>query len=98
MPHISSAEKRNNEGQRRAARNMNTATAPHQSQSHHQMQRIVREVAEQGVAVCIVEHNVAFIKDLCDEGVFMFSGAILARGPVADLMRDPQLTELYFGH
>jgi branched-chain amino acid transport system ATP-binding protein len=69
-----------------------------EGQSYAAMQRIVREVAEQGVAVCIVEHNVAFIKDLCDEGVFMFSGAILARGPVADLMRDPQLTELYFGH
>jgi branched-chain amino acid transport system ATP-binding protein len=48
--------------------------------------------------VCVVEHNVAFIRDLCDEGVFMFSGAIMARGSVAELIRDPQLTELYFGH
>jgi ABC-type uncharacterized transport system ATPase subunit len=30
--------------------------------------------------------------------VFMFSGAIMARGSVAELVRDPQLTELYFGH
>ena len=35
---------------------------------------------------------------LCDEGVFMLSGAIMARGSVAELIRDPQLTELYFGH
>jgi branched-chain amino acid transport system ATP-binding protein len=69
-----------------------------EGQSYAAMQRVVRDVAEQGVAVCIVEHNIAFIKDLCDEGVFMFSGAILARGPVAELIRDPQLTELYFGH
>lgn len=69
-----------------------------EGQSYAAMQRVVREVADRGVAVCVVEHNVAFIKDLCDEGVFMFSGAILARGPVADLIRDPQLTELYFGH
>jgi len=59
---------------------------------------VVREVAEHGVAVCVVEHNVAFIRDLCDEGVVMFSGAIMARGSVAELIRDPQLTELYFGH
>ena len=39
-----------------------------------------------------------FVRDLCDEGVFMFSGAIMARGSVAELVRDPQLTELYFGH
>ena len=69
-----------------------------EGQSYAAMQRVVREVAAQGVAVCIVEHNVAFIQDLCDEGVFMFSGAILARGPIAELIRNPQLTELYFGH
>ena len=50
-----------------------------------------------GVAVCVVEHNVAFIRDLCDEGVFMFAGAIMARGIGRRLIRDPQLTELYFG-
>jgi len=69
-----------------------------EGQSYAAMQRIVREVADRGVAVCVVEHNVAFIRDLCDEGVFMFAGAIMARGSVADLTRDPQLTELYFGH
>ena len=62
------------------------------------LHRVVREVAESGVAVCVVEHNIAFVRDLCDEGVFMFSGAIMARGSVAELIRDPQLTELYFGH
>ena len=55
-------------------------------------------VAESGVAVCVVEHNISFVRDLCDEGVFMFAGAIMARGPVAELIRNPQLTELYFGH
>ena len=66
--------------------------------SYAAMQRVVREVADRGVAVCVVEHNVAFVRDLCDEAVFMFSGAIMARGSVAELIRDPQLTELYFGH
>jgi branched-chain amino acid transport system ATP-binding protein len=69
-----------------------------EGQSYAAMQRVVREAADRGVAVCVVEHNVGFIQDLCDEGVFMFSGAIMARGSVAELIRDPQLTELYFGH
>ncbi|HMK79978.1 MAG TPA: ATP-binding cassette domain-containing protein [Xanthobacteraceae bacterium] len=69
-----------------------------EGQAYAAMQRLVREVAESGVAVCVVEHNIAFVRDLCDEGVFMFSGAIMARGSVAQLTRDPQLTELYFGH
>jgi branched-chain amino acid transport system ATP-binding protein len=66
--------------------------------SYAAMQRVVRDVADRGVAVCVVEHNVAFVRDLCDEGIFMFSGAIMARGSVTELIRDPQLTELYFGH
>ena len=61
------------------------------------MQKVVRDVARSGVAVGVVEHNVGFIRDLCDEGVFMFAGEIMARGSVADLMSDPALTELYFG-
>jgi branched-chain amino acid transport system ATP-binding protein len=69
-----------------------------EGQAYAAMQRVVREAADSGVAVCVVEHNIAFIRDLCDEGVFMFSGAIMARGTVAELTRDPQLTELYFGH
>jgi branched-chain amino acid transport system ATP-binding protein len=69
-----------------------------EGQAYAAMQRVVREVADSGVAVCVVEHNIGFVRDLCDEGVFMFSGAILARGSVAELTRDPQLTELYFGH
>jgi ABC-type uncharacterized transport system ATPase subunit len=30
--------------------------------------------------------------------VFMFQGRILARGTVAKLIANPELTELYFGH
>jgi branched-chain amino acid transport system ATP-binding protein len=68
-----------------------------EGQSYTTMQKVVRDVAESGVAVCVVEHNVAFIRDLCDEGIFMFAGKMLARGTVEELIADPRLTELYFG-
>ncbi len=68
-----------------------------EGQAYVTMQKVVRDVAESGVAVCVVEHNVAFIRDLCDEGIFMFAGKMLARGSVEDLIADPRLTELYFG-
>lgn len=69
-----------------------------EGQAYEIMNQVVREVAAQGVAVCVVEHNVAFVRDLCDDAVFMFQGKILARGTVKDLTANPQLTELYFGH
>jgi branched-chain amino acid transport system ATP-binding protein len=68
-----------------------------EGQAYALIQKAVRDVAATGVAICVVEHNVAFIRDLCDEGVFMFAGKVLARGTVEALIADPQLTELYFG-
>ena len=68
-----------------------------EGQAYAAIQRVVRDIAESGVAVCVVEHNVAFVRDLCDEGVFMFAGKVLARGSVNELIADPRLTELYFG-
>lgn len=68
-----------------------------EGQAYAAIQRVVRDIAESGVAVCVVEHNVAFVRDLCDEGVFMFAGKVLARGSVGELIADPRLTELYFG-
>jgi branched-chain amino acid transport system ATP-binding protein len=65
--------------------------------SYETMQRIVRDEAAAGRAVCVVEHNVSFIKDLCTEAVFMAQGRILQRGSVDDLTRSRELTELYFG-
>jgi branched-chain amino acid transport system ATP-binding protein len=68
-----------------------------EGQAYALIQKAVRDIAASGVAICVVEHNVAFIRDLCDEGVFMFAGKVMARGSVEELIADPQLTELYFG-
>lgn len=68
-----------------------------EGQTYALIQKAVRDIAASGVAICVVEHNVAFIRDLCDEGVFMFAGKVLARGSVEQLIADPHLTELYFG-
>ncbi|HEY8289456.1 MAG TPA: ATP-binding cassette domain-containing protein [Acetobacteraceae bacterium] len=65
--------------------------------NYETMQRIVRDEAASGRAVCVIEHNVSFIKDLCTEAVFMSYGRILQRGAVDDLTRSRELTELYFG-
>ena len=65
--------------------------------AYETMQRIVREEAASGRAVCVVEHNVSFIKDLCTRAVFMAQGRILQTGSVDELLRSKALTELYFG-
>jgi len=65
--------------------------------AYDSIRAVVRNEAAAGRAVCVVEHNISFIKDLCDLAVFMFAGRIIQTGPIDEMMRSPELTELYFG-
>ena len=68
-----------------------------EGQAYATMQQIVRDEAAAGRAVCVVEHNVSFIRDLCTRAVFMFNGRIEQSGTVEDLLASDKLAELYFG-
>jgi branched-chain amino acid transport system ATP-binding protein len=68
-----------------------------EGQSYETMKAVVRQEAEVGRAVCVVEHNVSFIKDLCTSAVFMSFGKLLERGRIEDLLKSKVLAELYFG-
>jgi branched-chain amino acid transport system ATP-binding protein len=61
------------------------------------MRDVIQAEAHRGQAVCLVEHNVGFIRDLCSRGVFMAAGRVVADGPVDELMRVKELNALYFG-
>jgi branched-chain amino acid transport system ATP-binding protein len=61
------------------------------------MKSVIRAEAAAGKAVCVIEHNVGFIRDLCDRAAFMFNGRIVAVGSVEGLLSDKRLTDLYFG-
>ncbi len=62
------------------------------------IKEVVRNEADAGRAICVVEHNIAFVRDLCDRAVFMFNGRIIRTGSVAELMQSRELVEIYFGH
>lgn len=68
-----------------------------EGQAYETMRKVIIEAAEGGKAVCVVEHNISFIKDLCTRAVFMFNGKIIARGTVDELIQSKELTEMYFG-
>jgi ABC-type branched-subunit amino acid transport system ATPase component len=65
--------------------------------AYETMRDIVRQEAQAGRAVCVVEHNVSFIRDLCTSAVFLVQGRILERGNVQTLLESKALAELYFG-
>jgi ABC-type branched-subunit amino acid transport system ATPase component len=76
---------------------LDEAMAGVEGQVYETIQHVVRDEAAAGRAVCVVEHNVSFIRDLCTRAVFMFNGRIEQSGTVADLLASERLAELYFG-
>jgi ABC-type branched-subunit amino acid transport system permease subunit/ABC-type branched-subunit amino acid transport system ATPase component len=57
---------------------------------------IVRRLARQGKTICIIEHNLDVIKELCDVVYFLDEGSRLAIGTPDELMADPVLAKRYF--
>jgi ABC-type branched-subunit amino acid transport system ATPase component len=65
--------------------------------AYETMRQIVAEEAASGRAICVVEHNVSFIRALCTSAIFMVRGRIIERGGVEALLESRALAELYFG-
>ncbi len=57
---------------------------------------IFKRLAESGRTLCIIEHNLDVIRELCDTVVFLDEGRKLAQGTPEQLMQDPELSERYF--
>lgn len=54
-------------------------------------------VEQKGKTVCIVEHNLDVVKACCDWVHFMDQGKLIAQGPPAEIMTNPELGHIYFG-
>ncbi len=57
--------------------------------------RILNE--EQGVSFLLVEHDIRFVKDLCDRVVVLNYGEKLAEGAPDEIMENEAVIEAYFG-
>jgi polar amino acid transport system ATP-binding protein len=52
--------------------------------------RVVRELAEEGMTMLIVTHEMAFARDIADRVVFLDEGRIVEEGPPDQIFSDPQ--------
>ena len=57
---------------------------------------VIRKLAANGKTVCIIEHNLDVIKELCDTVYFLDEGRAMATGTPEALMNDPELAARYF--
>jgi ABC-type branched-subunit amino acid transport system ATPase component len=62
-----------------------------------EIEGILRRVNAVGETFLIVEHNVEFITNLCDQVIVLDQGRKLAEGPAEAIHADPRVLEAYLG-
>jgi branched-chain amino acid transport system ATP-binding protein len=59
--------------------------------------REIRQLADRGIGVLLVEHNFALIRMLCDRVTVLDAGRLLFEGTPADAARDQKVLQTYLG-
>ncbi|MCX5232024.1 ABC transporter ATP-binding protein [Streptomyces sp. NPDC006553] len=68
------------------------------AEERRRLAAVIRHMAdEENCAVLLVEHNVAFVMELCSRVVVLDLGRVLAEGPAAEIHADPAVREAYLG-
>ncbi|CAN7437331.1 ABC transporter ATP-binding protein [Bosea sp. LjRoot237] len=58
---------------------------------------LLRQANDQGVTLLIVEHDMAFVRNLCQRCVVLDRGELIADCPPAELADHPRVVEAYLG-
>jgi branched-chain amino acid transport system ATP-binding protein len=64
----------------------------------HEVFRAIREINAEGVAVLLVEQNVAMALELARRGYVLDEGRVAAEGEPTALMSRPEIQKAYLGH
>lgn len=61
------------------------------------IQQIVRHLRNSGIGVLITDHNVRETLGICERAYIVSEGRVIAEGPPAAVLADPQVREVYLG-
>jgi ABC-type branched-subunit amino acid transport system ATPase component len=61
------------------------------------VRHVMKELVAQGRTICLIEHNMALVREVADRGIFLEHGRLVASGDVAGLMAEEGLRRRYLG-
>ncbi len=62
-----------------------------------ELRGLLRRIADLGIAVILVEHDMALVMDISDHVVVLDAGTIIAAGSAAQVRHDPRVLKAYLG-
>jgi branched-chain amino acid transport system ATP-binding protein len=72
------------------------ASGQSESETEH-FGRLLRELAEDGLAVLLVEHDIDLVMSVCQQLVVLDFGKVIAAGTPTSVRHDPDVIAAYLG-
>lgn len=57
----------------------------------------IRKLREQGISICVIEHDMELTQSICDRMIVMDAGKVIAEGPFDAVTADPTVMKAYLG-
>jgi branched-chain amino acid transport system permease protein len=60
--------------------------------------KLLKDTVARGATICLVEHSLDVIRNVCSWVVFLADGALVKEGPTEEITTDRELAAMYFGN
>jgi branched-chain amino acid transport system ATP-binding protein len=76
---------------------MDEPTAGMSTEETFRTGELIKSLNSQGMTVLVVEHDMAFIRQIAQRVTVMHFGKVFARGSISEIITDPRVAEIYLG-
>jgi len=76
---------------------MDEPTAGMSTEETFRTGELIKSLNAQGMTVLVVEHDMAFIRQIAQRVTVLHFGKVFARGSIGEIITDPRVAEIYLG-